>query len=184
MEEIKAGKYVELAYELYVGEGEEQELMEKTSDDVLLKFVVKAGQMLESFENNLMGLKADEKFDFTIPAADAYGEHEPERVLELEKEMFCIDGVFDAEHIFEGNTVPLMDSYGNRHQGSVIEVQEEKVIMDLNHPLAGEDLHFIGEVKLVRDSTPEDLAPADGCSGCSGCGGDCNDGDCDCGGCN
>lgn len=52
--------------------------------------------------------------------------------------------------------------------------------MDFNHPLAGEDLHFVGEIVTVRPATPEELHPS-----CGGCGGGCNCGDehhNDCGG--
>ena len=48
--------------------------------------------------------------------------------------------------IKEGNTVPMMDSNGNRMNGSVLEVKDDIVVMDFNHPLAGETLHFSGEV--------------------------------------
>ena len=56
--------------------------------------------------------------------------------------MFIVDGKFDEEMIFPGNTVPMMDASGNRLNGSVLEVKENVVVMDFNHPLAGEDLHF------------------------------------------
>ena len=76
--------------------------------------------------------------------------------------------------IYEGNTVPMMDSNGNRLNGSVLEVKEDIVVMDFNHPLAGEDLHFIGSIELVREATPEELHPT--CGGCEGC--NCNHSDC------
>lgn len=73
----------------------------------------------------------------------------------------------------------MINSDGDRFNGSVLEVRENTVIMDFNHPLAGEELHFVGEVLLVRDATEEELNPKHSCGCCSGChGGDCGDGDC------
>jgi len=72
-----------------------------------------------------------------------------------------------------------MDSDGNHMNGSVIEVKDDVVVMDFNHPLAGETLHFSGEVIDVHDPTDEELAqmtPAPGgCDcGCEGCDGGCD----------
>ena len=75
----------------------------------------------------------------------------------------------------------------------VKEVKEKEVVIDANHPLAGETLYFDVEIVSVRAATSEEiaaiLAPRGGCGGgCGGCGGgcgdDCNcDDDCSCGGC-
>jgi FKBP-type peptidyl-prolyl cis-trans isomerase SlyD len=51
----------------------------------------------------------------------------------------------------------LQDSEGNPLDGRVIEIGEDFVKVDLNHPLAGEDLHFKGEILSVREATEEEL---------------------------
>ena len=132
MEIIKPGQYVEATYDLYVGENNEQELMEKATKENPLKFVFGTDQMLPAFEEKLKGLKAGDKFDFIIPCNDAYGEYDKDHVLELGKEIFEVNGVFDKDMIYEGNTVPMMDSNGNRLNGSVLEVKEDIVVMDFN----------------------------------------------------
>ena len=82
---------------------------------------------------------------------------------------------------FEGNTVPMMTSEGYRINGSVLKVTDDKVLMDFNHPLAGENLHYVGMVKLVRDATEEELHPRHSCGcGCSHDHGSCGDGCGDC----
>jgi FKBP-type peptidyl-prolyl cis-trans isomerase SlyD len=187
--EIKTGKFVAATYELFVGdEGEEQELMEKATPEVPLTFLYGTGQMLEAFEDQLKGMKSGSKFDFVIPADQAYGEYDDEHVMDLPKDMFIVDEKFDDSVIFAGNVIPMMDNMGNRMNASVVEVKEDVVVLDFNHPLAGETLHFVGEVVEVRDATEEELAALSG-GGCgSGCGcgeggcGDegCGDGGCDC----
>lgn len=178
--EIKPGKFVEAIYDLYVGEEDgARELMEKATPEEPLKFVFGIGQMLESFEEKIAGLKPGDKFDFIIPADAAYGEYDDEHILDLPKEMFEVDGVFDSEMIIADNVVPMMDANGNRLNGTVVEVKDDIVVMDFNHPLAGENLHFIGEVKTVRDATPEELTPVSGGCGC-GCSSEGCDSDCNC----
>lgn len=179
---ITANKYVAVTYDLNVGEGEERELMEKATAEAPLKFIFGTGMMLPAFESALNGQEVGSTFNFSIVPADAYGEYDEEHVIELPKNIFEVDGKFDSEMIQEGNTVPMMDSNGNRLNGSVLEVKEDIIVMDFNHPLAGETLHFSGEVIEVHEPTAEEIAalsaPTDGC-GC-GCGDDCGD-DCGCG---
>ncbi len=99
--------------------------------------------------------------------------------MDLPKNMFEVEGKFDQTVIFEGNVIPMMDNMGNRMNASVVEVKEEVVVLDFNHPLAGETLHFVGEVVEVRDATDEELtqiATEGGCGSSCGCGSGC---DCD-----
>jgi FKBP-type peptidyl-prolyl cis-trans isomerase SlyD len=179
---ISEKKIVSVSYDLYVDgeEGAEQELMEQAPKTQPLVFCFGIGMMLPGFEKELEGKKAGDKFDFTINHADAYGEYDDENVMDLPKNIFMVDGKFDDEMISEGNIVPLMDSDGNRLNAMVVKINPDTVTVDFNHPLAGENLHFIGEVLEVRNATEEEinmyLNP--GCGGCSS--DDCGD-SCSCG---
>jgi FKBP-type peptidyl-prolyl cis-trans isomerase SlyD len=88
-----------------------------------------------------------------------------------------MDGEIDNDMFFEGNAIPMMDSQGNHLNGVITEVKDNSVIMDFNHPLAGDDLFFKGTVVDVREATPEELANGlrSNCSpnSCGGCGGGC-----------
>jgi len=189
---ITANKSVSAEYELYVdGELEgEQELMEKATAQEPLKFIYGVGMMLPKFEENLFGLKAGDAFDFTIQNEDAYGEYDDDSVLDLERAVFEIDGKLDEEMIFEGNVVPLMDNEGNRVNAQVVTITDTHVTVDLNHPLAGENLHFKGNVLDVHEATEKELAAltgGGGCGGSCGCGSDengCGENGCGDGGCN
>jgi FKBP-type peptidyl-prolyl cis-trans isomerase SlyD len=186
---ISANKLVAASYDLYVGgeEGTEQELMEKATIERPLSFIFGTGMMLEAFEDKLAGLKVGDAFDFTLPFDDAYGDYADEQVVDLPRSIFEIDGKIDEEVIFENNTVPMMDQDGNRLNGTVVKIEEETIKIDFNHPLAGEDLHFIGKVLEVREPTEEEVKQMMG-GGCScgegGCGeGGCGEGGCGEGGC-
>ncbi len=177
---ITANKSVSAEYELYVdGEnGGAPEMMEKATAQQPLTFIYGVGMMLPKFEENIFGLSTGENFDFKISAEDAYGFYEDENVIDLDRSIFEIDGQLDEKVIFEGNVVPLMDSEGNRLNAQIVEVSATHVKVDLNHPLAGENLHFKGSVLEVREATEKELSALYGGGGC-GCGsGGCGSDDC------
>lgn len=179
---ITANKSVSAEYELYVdGETEgELELMERATAEQPLSFIYGVGMMLPKFEENIFGLATGDKFDFTIENEDAYGPYEDENVLDLDRSIFEIDGKLDEEVVFEGNVVPLMDNEGHRINAQVVEVTDTHVKVDLNHPLAGENLHFKGSILEVREASEKELAALHGGGGC-GCGsGGCGDEGCGC----
>ncbi len=170
---IETNKVVDVEYELFVTtEKGELELMERATAEHPLNFIYGAGLMLPKFEANLLGLQADETFEFSLEKEDAYGEYEDQRVVELERSVFEVDGKMDESVVFEGNIVPLMDSEGNRLQGQVAKVTDTHVTIDLNHPLAGEKLTFKGKVLAVREATEEDLKALQGSGSGCGCGHD------------
>ena len=147
---------------------------------------------LDAFERNVINLEQGQDFSFKLEKEEAYGEYDPERVLDLDREMFCIDGRFDHEHIYVDAIIPLQNADGDQFYGHVVEVGDAKVKVDLNHPLAGETLIFEGKVLESREATNEEIQMlikhmTGGCSGCGGnchgnCDGDCGgQGDCDCG---
>ncbi|MDE7407185.1 MAG: FKBP-type peptidyl-prolyl cis-trans isomerase [Muribaculaceae bacterium] len=191
MEKIEPGKYVELGYDLYeiALDGKETLVHQTDSEDPeRIIFGVTPG-MIKPLEQAIEGLEANGTFNIVVKAEDAFGKHDPEQVVELEKEIFVVDGKFDTEMIKVGALVPMMTADGYRINGKVTGISADKVTMDFNHPLAGKDVRFNGKIITVREATPEELQPAHGCGGCGGnCGGGC---DCDdshscgegCGGC-
>ena len=176
-------KYITVAYKLYVMEEGKPELVEEATVEHPFQFISGLGTALERFENEITPLNEGDKFEFVIPCAEAYGEYMPEGVRTVSKEMFTIDGVFDNEHIFTGSIVPLQDNEGHHFYATVGEITDTTVTVDLNHPHAGKDLTFIGQVVTSRSATNEEIQSTlnmltgEGC-GCGCCGGDCGS---DCG---
>jgi len=176
---ISTNKFVSVSYDLYVGEGDERELMERATLERPLQFIFGTGSMLPAFEEALNGLDMGDAFQFSLTPENAYGDFNEENIVELPKSQFEVEGKFDNEYVKEGNTLPMMDSVGQRFMGSVHEVKDNVVVMDFNHPLAGETLHFDGKVLDVHDPTAEEVAlinveMLDEChGGCAGCASNC-----------
>ena len=183
-------KVVSATYELYInGENGAEELMEKATEEAPLVWCHGEGMMLPAFEAQMEGKEEGESFDFVLAAQDAYGEYLEEGLMELPKNMFFNgDGEFDEERVYAGAIVPMNTVDGQVVKAQVCEVTDEHVTIDLNHPYAGEDLHFKGVILKIRDVTEGELkAIRNPRHGCGGCGGGCskkqNEGCEGCGGC-
>ncbi|MGV8828651.1 MAG: FKBP-type peptidyl-prolyl cis-trans isomerase [Breznakibacter sp.] len=176
---IDRNKFVTLSYELRIN-GVDGELIEKTEAENPLEFVFGAGKMLEMFENKIEGLKTGDQFSFELKADEAYGDVDPDAVVDLPKNIFEVDGAIADGLLSIGNQVPMMDAHGNRLNGIVVDVADDSVKMDFNHPLAGDDLHFTGSVLEVREATEDEMSDACGCGDSCGSG-DCSSDGCGCG---
>ncbi len=171
-------KFISLSYELYISQnGEEPQFFEAAPKEKPFEFVSGLNYTLDLFEKNVAKLEKGASFEFTIPAAQGYGLYDKENVLELDKGIFMRNGKFDSEHVKEGQIIPLSDGT-QTFNALVTQILEEKVVVDLNHPLAGDDLTFKGVILENREATVEEVAEfAKQLSGGCGCGCD----SCDCG---
>ena len=179
---ITKNKMVSLTYDLMI-DGGEGELIEQATAEKPLTFVYGTGLMLPKFEAHLEGVEQGSQFEIKLKSEEAYGDVDENAIVDLPKHLFIVDGNFDDEIVRVGNTVPMMSTDGQRMNGIVLDVTDENVKMDFNHPLAGENLFFKGEILEVRDATDEEIAATVN-SGSCGCGGDscgCDDNSCGCG---
>ena len=195
--ENKHNMFVAVSYTLYTVDGEKKEKIEEAPASKPFEFITGFGVTLDEFEKQIAQLDKGVDFEFQLSKEQAYGDFEQERVLDLDRSIFQINGHFDHENIFEGAVVPLQNEDGNRFYGRVLEIGADKVKMDLNHPLAGKTLCFSGKVIDKREATNQEIQNlvnflsgehSCGCGcGCDDCGGDCDDhhhdGGCGCGHC-
>ena len=125
-------------------------VMDEATKDQPFEFLVGYENVLSHFETNLVGLVAGNQFQFSIKAEEGYGAYIQEAVIELEKSAFAMEGEEASSMIQLGNIIPLQDQNGQPHQGRITAIGETVVTIDMNHPFAGKDLHFSGEVVAVR----------------------------------
>lgn len=187
-------KYISVSYQLYsVSESGEKQLEEQTQQGRPFQFVSGFGFSLDAFEQYIAGLTPGDKFDFTLPPAEAFGDYDPEGVHTMKREAFTINDHFDHENIYPGAIITLLDSDDRRFMARVVSVDADGVTLDTNHPLAGKTLQFTGVVLENRDATNEEIQHmlnhmSGGCD-CDDCEGDCgghhhdHEGGCGCGHC-
>jgi FKBP-type peptidyl-prolyl cis-trans isomerase SlyD len=156
---IQQNKVVTVTYRLDANaQGQEKSHIETAGTDRPLIFLFGSGGLIPAFEENLLGLGKGEQFSFSIEPENGYGEIMAEALVELPIEIFKVEGVVDMSVLQTGNIIPMSDREGNRLDGKVVAITGETVRMDFNHPLAGHQLHFSGEVVDIRDASEEEIA--------------------------
>jgi FKBP-type peptidyl-prolyl cis-trans isomerase SlyD len=178
-------KVVKATYALYIqGEDGKEELMEQATENAPLVWCQGENMMLPAFEAAMAGKNEGDSFDFVLESDEAYGPYYPEGVRDLPKKMFFNgDGEFDEERVYVGAIVPMNTEDGQIVRAQVCEITDDTVTIDLNHPYAGEDLHFKGQILEIRDVTEGELQAIRNPHRCGKCKGQCDDCDSGCGSC-
>ena len=173
---IEKDMMVSLKYILREGDNN-GDIIEEVSNDNPLVFMYGAGKMLPHFESNIESLASGDKFNFKLMPDEAYGDKREELIVDLPMTVFEVDGKVDENLLRIGNQVPMADSHGRRMIGTVLSYTETSVKMDFNHPMAGTELHFTGEILGVRDATDEELnmhnTDCSTCGNSNSCSGEC-----------
>ena len=148
-------KVIALDYKL-TKDNESGDLIETTEGSQPMAFITGLGMMIPDFENNVKDKAVGDSFSFGIPSDKAYGARQEEAIMDLPKNTFIHEGELIPD-LKVGNTIGLQDQDGNPFPAIVLEIADETVKMDLNHPLAGQDLHFTGTIVESRLATQEEL---------------------------
>jgi FKBP-type peptidyl-prolyl cis-trans isomerase SlyD len=156
---IAKNNVVFISYQLaFPDEDGQPDVVEIVDEKEPMVFIHGLSGLPEAFEKNLLGLNEGDTFDFSISAEDAYGNVDPNAIIQLPKSIFQAEGQ-NADDILQiGNFIPMTDDQGNRMQGLVVSIEGETVTMDFNHPLAEKTLMFQGKILKIREATPDELA--------------------------
>jgi FKBP-type peptidyl-prolyl cis-trans isomerase SlyD len=149
MPTVADGMVVTLDFTLTLRDGE---VADSTQGEMPLRIVVGQGQLLPGLEDALIGMVVGEERDITLRPEDAYGEWDEEALEEISRSELP-EGV----ELEEGMPLEVTDSEGETFEANVYEVHEDSVILDYNHPLAGETLNFHVKVIDIRPATPSEL---------------------------
>lgn len=153
----------------YVGTLKSGEEFDNSKNHGPIQFVVGSGQVIPGFDKAVRGMKIGDKKKFTIPKTEAYGDANPALVQTVP-----LDKV--PEHIKSqlkvGGFLVMQSPVGQQVPAKVVKLDKTSVSLDMNHPLAGQDLTF--NIKLVDiNHAPEGCDDCDdGCSdnSCGSCG--------------
>lgn len=101
------------------------------------EFSFGTGQVIAGLENRIINMKVGEAADILVPAAEAYGEYDPNAIQTMPIEQFA--GIKDLK---VGMQIQGQDENDQPIQFIVKEIGQKEVIIDFNHPLAGKDLEY------------------------------------------
>jgi peptidylprolyl isomerase len=162
MEKVENGIFVSVDYKGTLQNGE---VFDTSSGRQPLEVQIGAGKVIKGFEEALLGMSLNEKKSFTIEPEAAYGQRD-----EKLKRVFARAEVPPEIDLQVGQIVGIRSEEGQQIPASIIQVDDENVTADMNHPLAGEVLHF--EIEVVGISSTPTQVPDEcgqGCD-CSSCG--------------
>lgn len=127
-----------------------QESLESSKDREPLAILYGHGNIIPGLETAMLDREAGESFGVDVAAADAYGEKRDGLSQRVPKKHF------GAQKLEPGMQVVLQTNFGPRAV-TIQKVGMSVVDVDLNHPMAGKDLHFDVEIVDVREASAEEL---------------------------
>ena len=143
MLQVTKGDLVQVHYTGKLSDGEE---FDSSRGEEPLKVEIGAGQLIQGFEDCLLGMSIGESKTVIIPPDQAYGLRHEEMVRAV-----TLDQLPDGLEVQEGMVLESSDQQGHRVELRVTEIDGDKVVLDMNHPLAGETLTFdIEVVEIIK----------------------------------
>ena len=139
MQQVKRGDKVNVHYHGKLTDGS---TFDSSTGREPLAFTAGSGQVIMGFDNAVIGMNIGEKKTVNIPMLEAYGERNDDMVMEYPITEFPSDMTPEV-----GMELQMGDNAGNVFPVVITEINSDTVILDANHPLAGQDLVF--EIELV-----------------------------------
>jgi FKBP-type peptidyl-prolyl cis-trans isomerase SlyD len=156
----------------------DNEVIDSTEDLSPIQFIHGRGNIIPGLERELVGMKIGDTKNILVQPGDAYGEFDPNAFTDVARDQFPPD--FE---IRIGGEIRVRTTNGHFLSAIIESMDTDMVKLNLNHPLAGKELHFDTKIVDLRNATEEELEHGHLGGGCSGCGGDCGSGDCGSGDC-
>lgn len=143
---IAAGAKVTLHFALSLPDGAE---IDSNYGKAPASFRVGDGNLMPGFEAALMGAAAGDSIAVLLPAAQAFGEVNPDNVQSFPRQRFASLLANTTDPIEPGTVLSFADSGGNEIPGVITQIGELSVVIDFNHPLAGRDIMFRADIISV-----------------------------------
>jgi len=151
MQQVKKGDTIKVHYHGKLVDGTTFDSSEGREP---LEFEVGSGMVIPGFDDGVTGMAVGDKKTVTIPADDAYGPKQEDMIMEFPKERFPADMVPEV-----GMQLNMNNGQGQSFPVVIVEVQESVVILDANHPLAGQELIFDLELVEIKGAKPLIIMP-------------------------
>lgn len=147
---VKDDVVVSLQYQVNLESGQE---IERTESDAPLEYLHGSSQIIPGLEQALEGMSVGEEKDVHLEPSAAYGKRNPDEVVDVDRDSFP-----ESLDLTVGRAVAVQDEEsGQSFQATIRDVDEEKVVLDFNHPLAGQSLHFKVKVIGLRPATEAEI---------------------------
>ena len=155
---IRPGCIVELEYELKNGEGE---VVEASKDGNVLTYLHGNDEIPPGLEKELDGVEEGAMIEVTLKPGEAYGDYNPDGIVSVPRSEFPEDA-----EIVPGDWISVVlseddgsgeDKPGEEMEMRVVEISPDAIVLDANHPLAGQQVTFDLKVLSVRQASTEEI---------------------------
>lgn len=140
---------VSMHYQLTNGFGE---LIDSSQGDLPLVYMHNTNALLPSLERELTGKRAGEHVAVTIYPEDGYGYADEELIAEWPREP-----IEKTQELIVGMRFNALGADGESKRVTLTEIRDDTVVLDANHPLAGQVLNFTLAIVSVREPTEQEL---------------------------
>ncbi len=151
MQEVKSGETVRVHYHGKLNDGTTFDSSEGRDP---LEFEVGSGSVIAGFDNGVTGMKVGDKKTINIPVDEAYGQVQDDLLMEFPLDRFPADMKPEV-----GMELNMSNGAGQNFPVVITEVLDNSVVLDANHPLAGEDLTFDLELVEIKGKSPLIIMP-------------------------
>ena len=143
---IEKGHWVVMEYEVRLKTGKVVDSSEKAGGPAA--FVCGNGDFPSPVEEGIIGLRPGDTKLIMVQPEFTYGPYDPKKVCLVASERI-------RDSVETGKVVRAPDEFGIKRPAVVRAVWEGAIMLDFNHPLAGQTLHFEVFIKEVRPYRPE-----------------------------
>jgi FKBP-type peptidyl-prolyl cis-trans isomerase SlyD len=147
---VADGMVVSLDYTLRLDDGE---VIDTSVDQDPLEFLQGQGEIVTGLEQALYGMAVGDEKDVVVTPDDGYGEQDPDAFQAVPRDIFPSDMTLTP-----GMGLHMRDNSGQVFEAYVADIRPDSVLLDFNHPLAGETLYFTVKISALRPATSEELA--------------------------
>ncbi len=146
---VDDGKVVSMHYTLQV----DGKVVDSSEGGEPLQFIQGMGHIIPGLEHELYDMKVGQSKNVTVQPKDGYGETDENAFMDVPREAFPKNVPLE-----KGTELELRDQSGHPVYARIDQVSDKNIRLDMNHPLAGKELHFDVTIASVRPATDEEVS--------------------------
>jgi FKBP-type peptidyl-prolyl cis-trans isomerase SlyD len=146
---VNDGHVVSMDYTLHV----DGKIVDSSEGGEPLQFIQGMGHIIPGLENGLYDMKVGDIKQVVVSAKDGYGEVDTEAFMDVPRDAFPTDVPLE-----KGTELELRDQSDHPMFARIDTISEDNIRLNMNHPLAGKELHFDVKIAGLRPATEEEVS--------------------------
>jgi FKBP-type peptidyl-prolyl cis-trans isomerase SlyD len=146
---VNDGHVVSMDYTLHV----DGKVVDSSESSEPLQFIQGMGHIIPGLENELYDMKVGDNKQVVVSAKDGYGEVDTEAFMDVPRDAFPSDVPLE-----KGTELELREQSGHPMFARIETISEDNIRLNMNHPLAGKELHFDVKIAGLRPATDEEVS--------------------------